>query len=266
MFGAALPPAVRSSRSIQVSDVTIRLLKPDAHPAVVMHSGAVEVVRSAAQGARATHQSQAPPEAKELLVLCGIEFNDSKHFVSSVPTLCDTGSQICAVAGSKFFEGQSLIQAKRPLRIKDVQNMPIAGGTHGAYCTISLPGVIGEDAVVFRCVNVFVYSAEVCNTIIVGYPFFKAYGLLLDPVHDCLRPAEYQQCISCGKRLEMTAVVKQDVGERYPSRQSLRTNLLAANGLLAALFGIDAVDETSCVLQVSSHPSLSSSLPPASLQ
>ena len=38
-----------------------------------------------------------------------------------------------------------------------------------------------------HCQRAFVYAADVCGGLVVGYPFLKAYGLCVDPVADCLR-------------------------------------------------------------------------------
>ena len=45
------------------------------------------------------------------------------------------------------------------------------------------------------CEQVFVYSAEISNGCIVGYPFLKRYGLQLDASRDCLVDtlAEYSE-------------------------------------------------------------------------
>ena len=63
----------------------------------------------------------------------------------------------------------------------------VAGGTMGALLDLTVPvrdrhGVEGF----LTCEQLFVYSAEISNGCIVGYPFLKCYGLQLDASRDCL--------------------------------------------------------------------------------
>ena len=61
-----------------------------------------------------------------------------------------------------------------------------AGGRTVRMC-ISRWQLFGEGTeTALQCRNTFIYSANVSGGVILGYPFLKAFGLLVDPVHDHL--------------------------------------------------------------------------------
>ena len=91
---------------------------------------------------------------------------------SPAPTLVDSGSQAFAIAPPSFFPSGTLQPARKILAITSVGGDAVAGGTMGALLDLTVPvrdrhGVEGF----LTCEQVFVYSAEISNGCIVGYPF-----------------------------------------------------------------------------------------------
>ena len=115
---------------------------------------------------------------------------------SPAPTLMDSGSQAFAIAAPSLFLSGTLQPAQKPLAITSVEGDAVAGWTMGALLDPTVP-VRGRHGVegFFSCEQVFVYSAEVTNGCIVGYPFLKCYGLHLDasPDHLVDTLAEYSE-------------------------------------------------------------------------
>ena len=125
----------------------------------------------------------------ELVVPVRIRFSDGATELST-SMLVDLGSEVLALAPESFFQGRQLVSARRPLRITVANGERIKGGTHGAVVDL---GVQIHDCqgqlVQVVCEQVFVYKADVHEHLIVGYPFCKAYGLMVDPVLDLLMDA-----------------------------------------------------------------------------
>ena len=104
--------------------------------------------------------------------------------------LFDLGSEVLALASESFFRGCTLELAHRPLRITVPNGERISGGTHGAVVDLSVQIRDSQDQPVkVVCKKVFVYKVDVLELLIVGYPFCKACGLMVDPRRDLLMDA-----------------------------------------------------------------------------
>lgn len=65
----------------------------------------------------------------------------------------------------------------------------VIGGKEGAYVSLTLPILREEGVVGVKCLSVWVYAGDIQGptpTLIVGYPFLKAYRCIIDPIGDQL--------------------------------------------------------------------------------
>ena len=99
--------------------------------------------------------------------------------------LIDLGSEVLALAPEAVFQGRALQLACRPLHITVANAERINGGTHGAPVDLSVQiEDCSDQPVQVVCERVVLYKADVHEHLIVGYPFCKAYGLMVDPTRD----------------------------------------------------------------------------------
>ena len=116
----------------------------------------------------------------DLVLPVRIQFSGGQRQELGGSMLIDLGSEVLALAPECFFWGCTLDLARRPLCITVGNGDRISGGTHGAVVDLSV------QPVQVVCETVFVYKADVQEHLIVGYPFCKAYGLMVDPTRDLL--------------------------------------------------------------------------------
>ena len=123
----------------------------------------------------------------ELVLPVRIQFFGGQRQELGGSMLIDFGSEVLALAPESFFWGCTLELARRPLRITVANGERISGGTHGAVVDLSVQIRDCQDQPVqVVCEKVFVYKADVQEHLFVGYPFCKAYGLMVDPTRDLL--------------------------------------------------------------------------------
>lgn len=131
---------------------------------------------------------------------------------TSVSALADTGCMVFAAAPPQFFSEGTLVPAQRPLSLTTVTTDAIQGGTHGAWIDLAFYGCVPHARML--CPRIFVYCATVSDRLILGWPFFVAFQLMLCPVQQCILPRE---CVD----IRPEALV-QDRGA-LPSRQPPQT-------------------------------------------
>ena len=122
----------------------------------------------------------------ELVLPVRIQFSGGQRQELSGSMLIDLGSEVLALAPESFFWGCTLELARRPLRITVVNGERISGGTREAVDLSVQIRDCQDQPVQVVCEKVFVYKADVQEHLIVGYPFCKAYGLMVDPTRDLL--------------------------------------------------------------------------------
>ena len=123
----------------------------------------------------------------ELVLPVRIQFSGGQWQEPGSSMLMDLGSEVLALAPESLFQGCTLELARCPLRITLANGERISGGTHGAVVDLSVQIRECQDQPAQSlCEKVFVYKADVQEHLIVGYPFCKAYGLMLDPTRDLL--------------------------------------------------------------------------------
>ena len=123
----------------------------------------------------------------ELVLSVRIQFSGGQRQELSGSMLIDLVSEVLALAPESFFWSRTLELARRPLPITVANGERISGGTHGEVVDLSVQSRDRQDQLVqVVCKKVFVYKADVQEHLIVGYPFCKAYGLMVDPTRDLL--------------------------------------------------------------------------------
>ena len=128
------------------------------------------------------------------------------------------------------------------------------------------------------CEQVFVYSAEISNGCIVGYPFLKCYGLQLDASRDCLVDtlAEYSEPtvlreVGTDPNLP-SLLIEEAPGEKTPSVQwttwaAAITQTLASLGqqVAAVAVAVQQVTTVATVMSATRNASLGGEQPLPSL-
>ena len=123
----------------------------------------------------------------ELVLLVRIQFTGGQRQELGGSMLIDLRSEVLALAPESFFPGCTLELACRPLRNTVANWECISGGTHGAVVILRVQIRDCQDQLVqVVCERGFVYTADVHEHSIVGYPFCKAYGLVADLTRDGL--------------------------------------------------------------------------------
>ena len=127
-------------------------------------------------------------KATELIRPVTVQFSNCEGCDRRVLLLPDDGCEASALAPFDFFLVGTLIPARHPLNIVAIDGSNIRAGRQGAVMDITVPAQNSSGLEeLIHCQRAFVYAAYVRGGLVIGYPFFKAYGLCVDPVADCLR-------------------------------------------------------------------------------
>ena len=105
----------------------------------------------------------------------------------------------------------------------------LEGGTQGAVVDLGI-AIEGCDGGVVEvvCEGALVYMAEVQEQLIVGYPFCKTYGLIVDPVRDCLMDA---LCASeCGCPAQVRTLLQVSGAGSAPQSSSGSVSVVHSGG------------------------------------
>ena len=166
----------------------------------------------------------------ELVVPVRVNSSGGTSQELSSSMLIDLSSEVLALGPGAFFQGRALELARRPLRITVANGERRNGGTHGAVVDLSVQiQDCSNQPVQVVCERVFVYKADVHEQRIVGYPFCKAYGLMVDPTRDLLVNAlcgtmncTAQHCpctsVQCGCRAIAVSSKKSSMTKSYVAR------------------------------------------------
>ena len=105
--------------------------------------------------------------------------------------LVDTGASFPLIVNKGFLPKEALQPSRYPVTFTDASGTVMPGGSWGAPLSVSVPVQVSEratDLVEAACPAI--WALEVCIheiDIILGYPFFRQCGLLVDATGDCLR-------------------------------------------------------------------------------
>ena len=102
--------------------------------------------------------------------------------------LIDSGARIPLAMRIGLFPKERLQKAQFPVAFTTADGSPMTGGTHGVFLGLCLPvRVDSGDSKIIRTYPIFAYEAPLHGVdLIIGYPFLKAFDLVLDAVTDCL--------------------------------------------------------------------------------
>ena len=104
-----------------------------------------------------------------------------------VRVLVDTGARIPIAFRTGLLDATRLLQALFPVRFSMADGQPMNGGSHGAFLEIRLPVRQNHTEVLVRTAPLFAYEAPIVGSdLIIGYPFLKVFGIMVDTIHDCL--------------------------------------------------------------------------------
>ena len=102
--------------------------------------------------------------------------------------LVDTGARLPLTFKSGTFAKQKLRRAKLPVKFTTVTGDTMTGGSEGVFMSLRIPVCTEKDQFVFvKTRPLFAYEANVCGVdLIIGYPFLKAFNLVIDCGRDRL--------------------------------------------------------------------------------
>ena len=123
-----------------------------------------------------------------------------------VKVLVDTGPKIPIAFRRKLIPGRSLKTASFPVQFTMADGKPMIGGTHGTMMQFQLPTYRGDDPVLAKTTPLFAYEADIqgCD-VILGYPFLKAFHLVVDTVRDGLCLQDNHGVIPSSTRAEVAS-------------------------------------------------------------
>ena len=109
--------------------------------------------------------------------------------VRTVRCLFDSGARIPLTIRHGVFPDDKLKPARFPVQFCTVNGTPMQGGERGLFASLRLPICVKGDKFVFvKTMALFAYVADIHDVdVIVGYPFLKAFNLLIDCAQDRLR-------------------------------------------------------------------------------
>ena len=175
--------SVRSVRVVRAVKLQWQLSVPVSVPCVDKN---LPVVRVAVAVQPRKKDMQHKPPAKGLWLPLLLKFGTK---LVPVHGLADSGAECTIILGQGIIPPTCLSLAVQPLQLKGAQGLGIPGGSHGAECCISMCVVEGKCPKLYEFPPCFVHEADVGPIAIVGYAFLKRYSLVIDCLHDCLRPA-----------------------------------------------------------------------------
>ena len=136
---------------------------------------------------RATGRTR-PDVNVELILQIKVTF--SERVLVTPAALVDAGATIFAAAPRKFFPAGVLEPARTPLSLSTITSGRVEGGKYGAWSDVLVPICSEFGGEWVQCPRVFIYCAEISDELIFGYPFLKAFGLMVCPMAGCLMPRE----------------------------------------------------------------------------
>ena len=106
-----------------------------------------------------------------------------------VRCLVDSGARLPLTVREDLFPRNRLKRAKFPVAFTTVDGSPMKGGQSGLFVTLKLPICTSNDKFeVVRTQPLFAYVAELHDVdVIIGYPFLKAFNIMVDCTQDRLR-------------------------------------------------------------------------------
>ena len=109
--------------------------------------------------------------------------------IRKVRCLFDSGARIPLTIRHGVFPEEKLKSARYPVQFCTVNGKPMRGGDSGLFASLRLPICVKGDMFIFvKTMALFAYTADLHDIdIIVGYPFLKAFNLLIDCAQDRLR-------------------------------------------------------------------------------
>ena len=141
---------------------------------------------------RITHKSEwtSPPGNPHVVELVFPVAIRSSLESTTVTTLVDTGCRMPLCARMHLFQEGSLTPAKFPVKIRTANGMACAGGQVGLLLQLTLPLVNTDGSVQYATFEpAWCYIADIQGVdLIIGYPYLRNYGLLVDTGQHCLRP------------------------------------------------------------------------------
>ena len=201
-----LTPEPESTGTRSVNSVTLSIWTRALHSCQDWWQPVAPIRRGKQEHVRRRTQAEVGQSLTEVVVPVRVKISASTLQELSSLMLIDFGCEVLAPAPQAIFQGRALELARRPLRITVANGERINGGTHGAVVNLSVQlQDCSDQPVQVVCERVFVYKADVHEHLIVGYPFCKAYGLMMDPTRDLLvdalcgtmnRTAQHCSCTS----------------------------------------------------------------------
>ena len=95
-----------------------------------------------------------------------------------------------AVGGYQLFPKEVWETAPRVVKLIGAGRAPIKGGYKGVRVSVDLPVAGRNGLMLLRCMNVFIYMADIGPRILLGFPFLLSYNLAFIPTSDYLVPLE----------------------------------------------------------------------------
>ena len=117
--------------------------------------------------------------------------------------LVDTGASFPIIVNSGVLPVEALQQSRFPVRFTNASGLKMSGGNLGAPVRISLPvyeDTPGESIPVEACCStLWAMTVDIADVdVILGYPFFKLFGLGVDATRDCVRFSAQQKPVGNG--------------------------------------------------------------------
>ena len=118
----------------------------------------------------------------DVLLMAGTETRNSRALV-------DTGPAVPIVFRTGLFAASLLQEALWPVKFMTANGQHLQGGKQGLKLQVCLPVRDSSDYQQWGSrSSLWGYQADLHSTdVILGYPFLRGFGLLVDPVTGCLR-------------------------------------------------------------------------------
>ena len=106
----------------------------------------------------------------------------------SALALVDSGARLPLVFRTGLFPTERLQNAQFPVSFTTADGSVMHGGKLGVFLGLCLPVQVGSgESSLIRTYPIFAYEAPLHGVdILIGYPFLKAFDLVIDAVSDCL--------------------------------------------------------------------------------